>query len=213
MPPTSSTRERILQASLQLFNAKGERSVTTNHLAAYLQISPGNLYYHFRNKQMIIAELFTRYEMEIDGFMRLPEGRSVTFEDKTRYFEALLSVMWDYRFLHRDLGHLLSSDQDLAARYRLFARRHLYSAQLIYQGFVDAGVLQMTPHQVETLATNAWIILTSWMQFLCTVTTEPDIEVDRSMLRQGMFQLMALEEGFVTEFARPAFIELRQRLR
>jgi AcrR family transcriptional regulator len=201
MPAKSTTHDRILQASLDLFNTQGERNVTTNHIAAHLAISPGNLYYHFRNKRMIIAELFGRYEADVDSFLQLPEGRAVTIDDKTRYLEALLSAMWEYRFLHRDLEHLLSSDDELAARYRLFAERHLQGAQRIYQGFVDAGILEMTQPQVEALAINAWIVMTSWVQFLFTVTSTPARPLDRDMLRQGIFQLLALEEGFVTERA------------
>ena len=212
MPAKSATRERILQASLALFNEQGERSVTTNHIAAYLAISPGNLYYHFRNKQMIIAELFARYEAEVDGFLRLPEGRMLTIADKTRYLEALLSAIWDYRFLHRDLEHLLSNDAGLAERYRLFARRHLQSAQRIYQGFVEAGILDMTPPEVEALAVNAWIIVTSWVQFLGTLNSAPDKTLGKDMLQRGIFQLLALEQGFVTEHARPAVSRLLAQL-
>lgn len=212
MTAKSSTRERILQTSLELFNASGERSVTTNHIAAHLAISPGNLYYHFRNKQMIIAELFERYEANVDGFLQLPEGRALTIEDKARYLEALLSAMWDYRFLHRDLEHLLSSDAQLAERYRLFAQRHLLSARRIYQGFVDAGILEMTPPQVEALAVNAWIIMTSWVQFLCSLHGAPDPLLDRGMLRRGMYQLLALEQGFVTPPWRPAVARLLAQL-
>jgi AcrR family transcriptional regulator len=212
MSPKPSTRERILQASLELFNAQGERSVTTNHIAAHLEISPGNLYYYFRNKQAIIAELFDRYERNVDGFLQLPEGRALTIEDKTRYLESLLSAMWDYRFVHRDLEHLLSGDDQLAARYGLFAKRHLLSAQTIYQGFVDAGILRMTPGQVEALAVNAWIVMTSWVPFLCTLGGGEDRGMDRNMLRRGIFQLLALEEGFVTDEARPAVSGLLAKL-
>ena len=60
-----STKERILDASLALFNELGERKVTTNHIASHLQISPGNLYYHFKNKQAIIFALFERYEERV----------------------------------------------------------------------------------------------------------------------------------------------------
>ncbi|HBS80009.1 MAG: TetR family transcriptional regulator [Pseudomonas sp.] len=212
MSPKPRTRERILQASLELFNAQGERSVTTNHIAAHLEISPGNLYYHFRNKQAIIAELFDRYEGAVDGFLQLPEGRAVTMEDKTFYLESLLSAMWDYRFLHRDLEHLLDGDEALAERYRSFAESHLRVARRIYGGFVDAGLLHMTEAQVEAVALNAWIVVTSWVRFLCTAgwgqgcLTEP-------MLRRGIYQVLALEDGFVSDGARPAFDELRRRLK
>ncbi|MCW3147502.1 TetR/AcrR family transcriptional regulator [Stutzerimonas stutzeri] len=206
MAPRAKTRDRILDASLELFNAQGERNVTTNHIAAHLQISPGNLYYHFANKQAIIAELFRRYEARIDDFLRPPE-RALTLGDKVVYLEALLAAMWDFRFLHRDLEHLLEADAQLAQSYRTFAARCLDNARAIYQGFVDVGILQMEPAEVEALALNAWIIMTSWIRFLGTVG-EPSAELKPELLRRGIYQLLALEVGFVSPGAAKEVSEL-----
>ena len=212
MTAKPKTRDRIAQASLELFNAQGERSVTTNHIATHLGISPGNLYYHYPNKQAIIAELFATYEAQVDDFLCLPPARPLTVEDKALYLEALLAAMWQYRFLHRDLEHLLAADAQLAERYGQFARRSLDSAQAIYRGFVEAGVLIMNPAQIEALAINAWIILTSWVQFLGTVGGAAPAPLSQDLLRRGIYQVLALEQGFVAPAAQQEVQRLLDRL-
>ena len=69
-----------------LFNEQGERKVSTNHIAAALSMSPGNLYYHFRNKDEIIFELFSRYEAETLSMLMAPEDRHLTYADKLGYY-------------------------------------------------------------------------------------------------------------------------------
>lgn len=211
MAPKNKTRDRIIEASLALFNAQGERSVTTNHLAAHLGMSPGNLYYHFRNKQAIIAELFAQYADRVNTFLRPPQGRGLTVDDKTFYLEALLASMWHYRFLHRDLEHLLETDADLAIAYREFASNCLLRAQSIYQGFVDAGILAMNAAQIEALTLNSWIILTSWVRFLCTIHGTAG-DLSEEMLRRGIYQVLALESGHVTAQAEQAVEALNRKL-
>ena len=205
------TRERILQTALLLFNEQGEPNVSTLEIANELEISPGNLYYHFRNKQMIIAELFAQYEAQVDSFLRPPEGRALTVADKTFYLEALLAAMWHYRFLHRDLEHLLETDVQLAERYRAFAARCMQAAAEIYRGFAAADILAMNDQQIEALVLNSWIILTSWVRFLCTVRSNPG-DLSEELMRRGVYQILALESGYVTEAAREAVQALLQRL-
>ena len=94
---TLKTKERILQLSLQLFNERGERSVTTNHIAAELNMSPGNLYYHFRNKSEIIKQLMEQYQGETLQMLALPDDRLLDANDKIRYFQVLSSQLWAYR--------------------------------------------------------------------------------------------------------------------
>ena len=190
-----------MQNSLELFNQQGERSVSTNHIAAHMEISPGNLYYHFPNKQAIIAVLFSEYEALVESFLRPPQGRAATVEDKRYYLQELLDAMWRYRFLHRDLEHLLDNDPELAARYRRFSQRCLIQGTAIYAGFVEAGILAMNKVQIESLTLNAWIILTSWVRFLCT-TRENSSHLSEQAIKRGVYQVLVLEAGFVTEQSR-----------
>ena len=61
------TRDRILQTALALFNEEGEENVSTVDIAAVMGISPGNLYYHFKGKEAIIAGLFEGFEEKSGG--------------------------------------------------------------------------------------------------------------------------------------------------
>jgi AcrR family transcriptional regulator len=166
-----------------------------------MEISPGNLYYHFPNKQAIIAMLFREYEALVDSFLRPPQGRAMVVDDKRFYLQAVLAGMWRYRFLHRDLEHLLESDPELATGYRRFSQRCLIQGGAIYQGFVDAGILNMDPVQTEALTLNAWIILTSWVRFLCT-TNEKSTHLSAEAIKRGVYQVLVLEAGFVTPQAK-----------
>src|ERR1700730_18631026 len=76
--PTRRTRERILEMSLKLFNDIGEPNVTTTTIAEEMEISPGNLYYHFRNKDDIINSIFAQFEQQIEKRLHFPDDHRPT---------------------------------------------------------------------------------------------------------------------------------------
>ena len=168
------TKDRILQASLKLFNEKGERNVSTNHIAANLGISPGNLYYHYRNKNEIVFQLFLKYQEEVQEFLAVPAHRPITYQDKVQYFEAILGSMWDYRFLHRDLHQLLLENDGLRLAYRNFSIRTVSDGREILSTMVSAGLMKATPEQVDALIVNIWVTVVSWSSFLQTTSIQPD---------------------------------------
>ncbi|WP_395007165.1 TetR/AcrR family transcriptional regulator, partial [Undibacterium sp.] len=79
------TRDRILDLSLKLFNDFGEPNITTTIIAEEMSISPGNLYYHFRNKEDIVNSLFIQFEEEINKKLAFPDGRKANIQDIWTY--------------------------------------------------------------------------------------------------------------------------------
>lgn len=64
-------KEKIIYTALKLFNESGSNSVTTNHIADKMGISPGNLYYHFANKKEIIRKILEIMTIEYDEIFNI----------------------------------------------------------------------------------------------------------------------------------------------
>ena len=93
------TRERILETGLALFNRDGAPQVTTADIADEMNISPGNLYYHFDNKDEIVFELYARYEEGVLPLYADRAGRPLDVDDLWLWLHLLFERMWNYRFL------------------------------------------------------------------------------------------------------------------
>lgn len=213
LPKALKTKDRILQISLQLFNERGERSVTTNHIAAELGISPGNLYYHFRNKHEIIKELMHQYQVETLEMLSLPEDRPLTTNDKINYFQVLSGQLWNYRFIHRDVYHLVESNEDFKKIYPRFAGQVMQHGQRIYQAFVDAGLMKMTPSEIEALIINLWIVLTNWTNFLyMSGHISDNNHLEEKWVWQALRQMVFLEGPYLMGESRATYEQLLESL-
>lgn len=209
----TSTKERILATSLALFNREGERNVTTNHIAEALGISPGNLYYHFRNKGEIVKELFQRYQATVEAFLQVPADRPLTWQDKVGYFESILEGIWGARFLHRDLTHLLNQDESLRSQYREFVAISLERGLNVYKGLRSSGLIEVSDEDMKALLVNTWVLGASWAMFVQSLVppeTRHD-ELDRELLRQGIFQIVCLEAPYLRGEALAHLETMKQR--
>ncbi|MEO7432459.1 MAG: TetR/AcrR family transcriptional regulator [Dokdonella sp.] len=194
------TRERILETSLAMFNARGEPNVTTNHIADELGISPGNLYYHFRNKDDIVGHLFARYESRIDDALLLPEGREPTLEDIWLQLHLVFASLWQTRFLYRDLVDILARNRKLKLRFARIMTRAASSATELLQRLVAAGVMRASADEIRALAENILLIATFWINFNAVRTGRAD--ADEADLNRGIHQVMMLIAPFLRDAER-----------
>lgn len=158
------TAERILEVSLELFNRFGEPNVSTTLISNELDISPGNLYYHYPAKDELINALFDRYKKELDELL-LASTNVQTVDDAWLYFHMLFELIWRYRFLYRDLNDLLSKNRKLEMHFQFVLKNKVDATRTILQSLRRQRALAIDDAELASLATNMVVLTTYWLSF------------------------------------------------
>ncbi|MFC3094950.1 TetR/AcrR family transcriptional regulator [Alteromonas sediminis] len=111
------TAERILSTALALFNEHGESSVSSVDIANECDISPGNLYYHFKGKAQLVDGLMKLHKAQMDDLLDTKKLSTLHIDDVFYYFFLVIQKLNLFRFLYR-------SPADLMEKYPHFAKSH-----------------------------------------------------------------------------------------
>ena len=166
-----STKDRIVDSAITLFNESGISAVTTNHVAEHAGISPGNLYYHYANKEEIIRDAFERVNAEADAIWGVGESTIATAPasgtspraDVGAFHRMLvgnLGLFARYAFFARELPALLRADPLLRARYVEVAQRRTAQLEELLAPFIAAGLLRDLDdaEDLHALVETAWVL-------------------------------------------------------
>ena len=166
-PPAKAPRrtaERILEVTLDLFNRHGEPNVSTTAISAELGISPGNLYYHYPAKDELINTLFGRYEAALAELLHAAEDVS-NVEDAWLFFHMLFELIWQYRFLYRDLNDLLSNNRRLETHFQGVLRDKSKAVRTVLDGLTSGHSVSIEQRDADAVATAMVVVLTYWLSF------------------------------------------------
>lgn len=180
-----------------MFNALGERNVTTNHIADELGISAGNLYYHFRSKDDIVSQLYALYESRMDEALTAPHKRLPTLEDFSLLSKRMFECASTFRFLHRDLADILSRNRKLKQRFARLFNRVEESVGNLLRGLVDAEILIASKDEIRGVTQNLLLMTTFWLDYQSVrhVKTQPA----QTDIANGVDQMMSLIAPFLRE--------------
>jgi AcrR family transcriptional regulator len=160
-----NTKELILSTSLVLFNELGEPNVTTNHIADEADISPGNLYYHYRSKDDIVIELFKRFLTQFQPLTDVPEDLELEAEDLWFQLHLSFELKGQFRFLYRNLSDLTARIPDLDRAMRGLLLRERRAATSLLDALQRNGVLVITQQEKILLVDNILLAVTYWIPY------------------------------------------------
>ena len=209
--PPRRTRERILELSLKLFNEIGEPNVTTTTIAEEMEISPGNLYYHFRNKDDIINSIFAQFEQQLEKRLRFQPDHKPEIDEVWAYLSYMAAdFLWHYRFLYRDLNDLLARNRTLETHFKqIISHKTRFASQFCDQLVAD-GEMVATPDELHVIATNVGVIGTYWLsyQFVMNPRKYNEQEAIRTELHQVSVQIVSLMAPYLRGRSRELFDDL-----
>ena len=151
-------RDLILHIALRLFNEQGSYKVTTNHIAAEMGISPGNLYYHFKNKEHIIRELLAGLIAEFDALVRPPEQGAAGLDMLVRTIETAADLIYAYRFIYVELAALMTRDKRFSRMYLEVKSRRAGELRLLLEsaGRVGPFSRKISPEERDAFIFIMW---------------------------------------------------------
>ncbi len=175
------TKDKIVQTAIKLFNASDIKSITTNHIAEKAGISPGNLYYHYKNKEAIISEIFDR--MAAEELVACHNEQINDVAALLEFFENILSIYWKYRFFRFELSFLLNQDKSLKEKFTSYQNLQISDTEGCLNRFIENGVIRpISSDQISAIAKNTVLILNFWIPYVKATSTS----LTKQSVREGM---------------------------
>ena len=183
----SLTKEKIKQATLMLCNEGNSLSVSTNHIAKTLGMSTGNLYYHYKNKEEIIRDIYQDMSSTFESYNSFEQIQSSKnpLKELLRMFDSYSELFWEYRFLMRDCALLMAIDSELKTMFAKNQAIRVVQIEALLKFLIHQEILENIPQeQISKQAKLNWFISAYWQVFTSTydVVSKESIKEAKEML-------------------------------
>jgi len=202
------TRDKIIQASITLFNEQGERNVTTNHIAAHLSISPGNLYYHFRNKEDIILSIYEEYagSLLLETFPKV-STKVKPLDTIILYMDAVFQITMKFRFFYSNLPVLLDKNPSLREKYVEVQHAIADRVSQLLTSLRTENIINFEDEELVDMVSILRLINTFWLSFYQTQNIVN--EINDSVFFQGVLKILVILRPYTTKASLPELLKAR----
>lgn len=199
----SKTKEKILTASLRLFNENGYDAVTTARISEEVGISEGNLWYHFRTKRDLVSAHQLALFVLIDRRLAIPSSPETVLDNYAQFNRMVFEEVWLYQYLYRDQAEYGRASPELEDRVHRIYEMTTDMLIRFFRHMIEAQHLDMPEDELAPLADNTWMVLRYWPSFLRE--TRRVVRLDKAALNAGIRHHFALFETHLTTAARRYF--------
>ena len=140
----SKKKKIILEAARILFNERGYSQVTIRMIALELNMSSGNLNYHYKKREDIFETLYFEMVSEFDERIKGLPNTDVSIAQIRNDIEQSMRRMIDYKYFWTDLYNLLAVSD--------IVKKHF---QEVYKQRIGGCLLLFEKMKTQNLMTNS----------------------------------------------------------
>jgi len=144
-----NTRQKILDKARKLFNDLGYSQVTIRMIAIELNMSSGNLNYHFRKREDILEALYFEMVEPFDKRVALLDDQHITLDLMKTDIQSSMKRMIEYRFFWSDLYYLLRSNKKMKAHFTAVKEKRIGGYKYVFDVFLNANILKKSSFENE----------------------------------------------------------------
>jgi len=200
------TRDKILAVSLALYNRRGVASVSNGHVAEEMEISPGNLHYHFKNKEQLLVPLLAGFESQLAALLNAGRGQVASLEDLWFILHMVFELQEKYCFVLRDQEHLLGHFPSLVKPLQRVSQALQQAVKGLCANLQRRGVIHASETELRALSTNVLLVYTQWLSFQRSY----NISTEQNLIALGAYQVLVLFRGYLPPQERLFLDELGQ---
>lgn len=158
------TKQKILNASIRLFNENGMANVRLQQIANEIGISAGNLAYHFRNKEAIIEaineDLYHEASDILSTYRIFPN--LLDFDNQLSKYHVFIQK---YPFYFLDLIEIEKHYPQIRTNRQLHIPKMISQIRKRFDFNLQRGIIMEEPRcgVYDSTANAIWVLITFWV--------------------------------------------------
>ena len=204
----NNTKNKILDASLRLFNKNGVEKITLRQIAKDLGISQGNLNYHFPKKSEIILSLYTDLVLSLDEKFSNLKKENLCLRDIFNNNIELIKCFYNYRFILLDFRQIMSDYPAIKKNYLWIQEKRKEQFLGLIEGLVQTKIIREEEYKGEY--ENVYIRLTIIGDFWMSYAEIRDELSGKSWMYDYSFYLLEILYPYLTSLGKEEFVSIMQ---
>jgi AcrR family transcriptional regulator len=179
----SDTKKNIIKAAINLFNEQGFANVRLQNIADEMKISVGNLAYHFKNKEAIVANAYEKIGEELSSILSVYRT-SPDLSDMDHQLDIYYKFIKKYPFYFIDILEIKRNHPHLHDERKSFIEKMKIQFRKRIDYNMSRGIINpnLTDEDKEIIAENMCTIVTFWYTYQTINNLEVRLEKFKNAL-------------------------------